>query len=160
MKYFFLHIPKTGGKTLNKIFQDILGNAEVKSFDTAGLNLNRHTLATLQPLLISGHWFAVSHFVGVQLRKFFNYRYCFTFLRHPVDRFLSQYYFYRNNVESTSKHTVEQAKRLDLIQYVTYYRNHRSLDIQNVQVMQLAGAIDPTMPDRQLLESAKENLAM
>ena len=91
----FLHIPKTGGTTLNSIFTR---QYTVKEFHNHDLfdrkvipfsELNEDQKRRINA--ISGH-----HFYGVH--EFFNKPYLyFTMLRHPVDRVLSLYYYLKEN---------------------------------------------------------------
>lgn len=87
----FLHIPKTGGSTLNSIFTRQYTEKEFHNhdyFDQKVIPLSELNEGHKKRInAVSGH-----HFFGVH--EFFDkpYHY-FTMLRHPVDRVLSLYYF-------------------------------------------------------------------
>ncbi|RVT57208.1 sulfotransferase family 2 domain-containing protein [Niallia taxi] len=91
----FLHIPKTGGTTLNSVFTRQYTVKEFHNhdlFDRKIIPLSELDKEHKKRInAISGH-----HFYGIH--EHFNkpYRY-FTMLRHPVDRVLSLYYYLKEN---------------------------------------------------------------
>ena len=138
----FLHIPKTGGTTLNSIFTR---EYTVKEFHNHDLfdrkvipfsELNEDHKRRINA--ISGH-----HFYGVH--EFFNkpYRY-FTMLRHPVDRVLSLYYYLKENNYAG----YEWMERMTLEEFI-----EASPEAHNNQTTLLCGFL--TNPD---VELAKERL--
>jgi len=138
----FLHIPKTGGTTLNSIFTR---EYTVKEFHNHDLfdrkvipfsELNEDHKRRINA--ISGH-----HFYGVH--EFFNkpYRY-FTMLRHPVDRVLSLYYYLKEN----NYPGYEWMKEMTLEEFI-----ETSPEAQNNQTTLLCGY--PINPD---VNTAKERI--
>lgn len=153
-KYFFLHIPKAAGTSLFKVFNEILGSENVKQ--VVSLNKGPKQLETLNEYKLVG-----GHFTYYDYLKFINDdRYSITFLRNPIERFLSQYYFFKNNVGDIKQPSVVNAKKLDLKSYVEYYGNKQMYgDVLNRQVWHLVGLQKPTITDNEVLELAKENLS-
>ncbi len=138
----FLHIPKTGGTTLNSIFTR---QYTVKEFHNHDLfdrkviplsELNEEHKIRINA--VSGH-----HFYGVH--EFFNkpYRY-FTMLRHPVDRVLSLYYY----LKEKNYPGYEWMKEMTLEEFI-----EASPEAHNNQTTLLCGYL--TNPD---VELAKERL--
>ncbi|MEG9296747.1 sulfotransferase family 2 domain-containing protein [Mangrovibacillus sp. Mu-81] len=90
----FLHIPKTGGTTLNKIFQKQFSQEELFDHNRFNGEITKLELLTLEEKekvkAVSGHYIFGIH------RHFslpFNY---FTMLRDPVERVVSSFYFLRD----------------------------------------------------------------
>jgi hypothetical protein len=149
----FLHIPKTGGSTLSKILERHYPRAQTVRLDGSN-NARFKTLPTAQRerySLIQGHLhFGLHRFVP---------RACtyITFLRRPVERVLSFYYYAR----STPDHYLYPllaAERLDL---KTLFAGELTLELCNEQTRLLAGDgwEDPQrVVTRAALERAQANL--
>jgi hypothetical protein len=88
-----LHIPKTGGVALREYFCRQLGSGRVSS-TLLGLRLNDALLRWRHTDVISGHF---NLYQGDVLPRD---RLCLTVLRDPLDRFLSEFFFLRNNNET------------------------------------------------------------
>ncbi|MFZ5644986.1 MAG: sulfotransferase family 2 domain-containing protein [Bacillota bacterium] len=148
-KYIFLHIPRTAGTSLFSMFYDILGfeNAiwisDIDNFEP------QHASLLEKFLLIGGH-FMVSH-----QKKYFNDRYSILFLRNPVDRFISTYYYFKKYGND------EVVKNLDLISYLEFCRKLGCYPFTffNNQTVYLTGVMDYSVPEKDLLDMAKENLS-
>lgn len=91
-RVFFLHLPKAGGTAVASRFKSAIGSANSASTDTS-LPVNRKLWKEWSKYdFISGH-------CGFDLVKSVGPRYLLvTNFRHPVDRIVSLYDFWRNNV--------------------------------------------------------------
>ncbi|MFZ5595895.1 MAG: Wzt carbohydrate-binding domain-containing protein [Bacillota bacterium] len=149
-KYLFLHIPKAAGTSLFRLFAGTLGPENVKMVGDAG-NLGSYTEPLKRYRLVSGH------FRYYQRKYFEEDRYCITFLRDPIDRFVSQYFFYRN-APTVPDAGVLNAQSLDLGEYIDYHRGQTCNTVCNAQVWFLTGGTEEDTGPA-LLDLAMENLA-
>jgi hypothetical protein len=151
----FLHIPKAGGSTISKILEQQYSRAETLTLDD-----RERQIAQLKALpaaqrgqyrLIQGHLFFGLHRFIPRASTYI------TFLRRPVERVLSFYYYAR----STPDHylyPLVTAGRLDL---KTLLAREVTLELRNEQTRLLAGDEweDPQrIVTRAALELAKANL--
>lgn len=152
-KYFFMHIVKTAGTSLYAMFRSVLGCENVRLVEDP-VNFSSLQAQQLNKSVLIG-----GHFNEWQRRQYFKDRYSIVFLRDPVDRFLSQYYYHR-------KAQVYAAKVLDLHDYVEFHKDMRCNPVVNVHVFFLAGHVntaadsaDNAIPAQDLLQRAKKNLS-
>lgn len=151
----FLHLPKCGGTTLNRIIEWEYHPLRIFSVDPIFFlwsfkKVNRwpkDRLAQMQ--VFKGHMPFGLH------RKLPQPATYITFLRDPIDRVISAYYFARN-YKLHPKH--RQVSRMTMEEYVRTWPNH------NVQTKLLSGRpytgdFHAGECDSAMLEAAKENLA-
>jgi Galactose-3-O-sulfotransferase len=151
----FLHLPKCGGTTLNRIIEWEYNPLRIFSVDPIFFlwsfqKLNRWPRERLAGIRVfKGHMPFGIH------RKLPQPSTYITFLRHPIDRVISAYYFARNYKLHPKHHIV---RRMTMDEYVRSWPNH------NVQTKYLSGR--PFTGDwhagecnEEMLELAKENLA-
>ncbi|ANX12099.1 hypothetical protein ABE41_008780 [Fictibacillus arsenicus] len=138
----FMHIPKSGGTTLNSIFRNCYKNNEIfDHVEQAEMRerFNRSSIRNQKAIkAVSGH-----HYYGVHeiFSKPFSY---FTMMREPVNRVVSLYYFlkdypgyYQNNMRNMS-----------LEEYIEW--DPQTKNGQSIQICGSQGNLT--------LEKAKENL--
>lgn len=100
MKTIFLHIPKAGGSTLHSIINRNYAKENIFtiSYNSNAWRLSANDFKSISPdkikniTLLKGHMFFGLH-------KYLNEKDVkyFTFLRNPVERIISLYYFIRNS---------------------------------------------------------------
>jgi hypothetical protein len=152
----FLHIQKTAGTTITEAVRrhyrnDIVSHGDYLSRDAASLK---------RTAFISGHFgFEYS-------RQFMEGRYSFTFLRDPVERVLSLYYFSRTR-DPGEYPIYRAAHEMDLAEYLRagFDREDIKAYVWNQQAWQVAcGWNDPQQrqisdfTSEQILERAKAHL--
>ena len=116
--FIFLHIPRTGGTTLNSIFFNNLAKEEIISlysredFATGAEELTRRGDSVR---LVQGHFLHDEHIEA--LRQGRNAR-VITFIRHPVERLASEYLFLKNWPHS-QMYEVLNARNIGFAEYIT-----------------------------------------
>ncbi len=151
----FLHIPKAGGSTISKILEQQYSSAETLTLDD-----RERQIAQLKALpaaqrgqyrLIQGHLFFGLHRFIPQASTYI------TFLRRPVERVLSFYYYAR----STPDHYLYPLVTTERLNLKTLLAREVTLELRNEQTRLLAGDEweDPQrVVTRAALELAKANL--
>ena len=156
-KYFFDHIPKTGGTALNTIFQEILGSDNVSPlllFKRLGISLQDYG----KYQLVQGHF---TLFPGERLDKS---RFSITLLRNPIDRCLSHYFFNHYDVPvapGKQSDSVRQTKFLPIEKYIESTEDSITAHIKNYQThhfSQFAWDGFTKVTESQQLNFAKESL--
>jgi len=136
----FMHIPKTGGMTLNELFKKQYKLNEIfdhDSFQKKMMKLDELTDMEKRNIkAITGHYFYGIH---QEFSRPFNY---FTMLREPVDRVISSYYFLKDYPG------YEMVKNMTLEEFVV-----KGPEAPNLQTLMVCGSQEK--PD---IEKAKENL--
>ncbi|WP_339998976.1 sulfotransferase family 2 domain-containing protein [Priestia aryabhattai] len=138
----FMHIPKTGGTTLNNIFKrsysknEIYDHIPLEEMNKQFSQLKEEDKKTLKA--VSGH-----HFYGIH--EIFSKPYVyFSMMRHPIERVVSLYYF----LKSYPGYYEEKMKHMSFDDYIDW-----DPQAKNGQTQQICGG------ESQLsVEKAKENL--
>jgi len=151
-----MHIQKTAGTSITEAVRpyyqnDVVSHGDYLNYDTASLNNVR---------FISGH------FGFEYARQFMDGRYSFTFLRDPVDRILSLYYFSRSR-DPAEFPIYRAAHEMDLADYLRagFDREDVYAYLWNLQAWQLACGWDdpqereiPNFTEEQILGRAKAHM--
>ena len=136
----FMHIPKTGGTTLNELFKKQYKLNEIFDHDSFQMKMMKmDELTDMEKRnikAITGHYFYGIH---QEFSRPFNY---FTMLREPVDRVISSYYFLKDYPG------YEMVKNMTLEEFVV-----KGPEAPNLQTLMVCGSQEK--PD---IEKAKENL--
>ena len=149
----FLHIPKTGGSTLHKILDRQYSRAQTLKLDDPQI-IAFKSLPALQRgryRLIQGHLYFGFHRFIPRASTYI------TFLRRPVERVLSFYYYAR----STSDHYLYPLLARERLDLKTLLSRDLTSELCNGQTRQLAGDEweDPQrVVTRAALERAQSNL--
>ncbi len=154
----FLHIPKAGGITLNSILEHQFRRDRIYHVPAQNPPLGVAQFAALSEAQRSHYRLVTGHVLYGLHRYIPRPATYLTFLRDPVERVISQFYFARSNPEHyLYAHTNEPG--MDLMGYAT---RQVSREISNQQVSMLAGvpvSRQERPPDRNMLEAAKEHLS-
>jgi hypothetical protein len=145
----FLHVPKTAGSTLRHIIErehdpTRLLHLYDSDFAEELAAIPQTRMARLR--VVMGHFYFGAHTFLSQPSAYI------TFLRDPIDRVISEYYFVRR---SPAHHFHDSARRISLEEFVKYCSD-------NNQTRQLAGRCGvPSLgtDSSEMLNTAKKNLA-
>lgn len=155
----FLHIPKSGGTTLNSILAQNFPSKRTFTMDSRDPLVSIRSLKSMAPSqrdtidLISGHCpFGVHELLSRQAAYI-------TMLRNPVDRICSWYYYVLRS-KANFLHKRVTSENLSLDQFVR--QRELTAGLNNGQTRWLAGWDAYEAPygacGRDVLETAKENL--
>ncbi len=145
--FFFLHIPKTAGTTLNTILDDnFLPDAILNVYtDEQKERLKETTYEEIAEYdLVRGHVFIANFSDILDGPVPFN---VFTFLREPVDRVISEFYFLKSWPKS-HLYSFLNENDVSLHEYIT--SNHPMLKVRgrNLMVNSLSGVGLESVEDR------------
>ncbi|MEZ5003153.1 MAG: sulfotransferase family 2 domain-containing protein [Chitinophagales bacterium] len=115
--YIHLHIPKCGGSTV----LDLLKRNFRQSLMTTNSILNNYHYSANQISQIIDNYPRLRCLTGHKISLDLPFEredlqlICFTWIRNPIDRFISHYFYHRNHTEN-----VPQAKSMDLKEYIQW----------------------------------------
>jgi hypothetical protein len=127
----FMHIPKTGGTTLHNVLSRKYSEKEwlhVKTIDAPIREIAIEKAKSDKPFLIKGH-------LGYNEVKDIPGSFLFTFLRPPISRVISHYYFLK---ETPSVKHYEFLNRPDTT-IESFYAQKEKRDIDNCMVRYISG---------------------
>ncbi len=152
----FMHIGKTAGTSFFHLLRDNLN--DLRLYHASPEAFDKATSREIEKYdLVAGH------FSFVHTAKFRHDRYLATFLRDPVERVLSNYYFLRHwdgLIDDSNRIMVERAKALTLKQFLESTEPQVQSVTVNHQAYFLASDFRAPreIPDDRLLEQALANL--
>ena len=154
-RYLFLHIPKTAGLSLLEVFRHSLGDG----------NVYHHSAEYRPPMqIISKFALIAGHFILAGVLPLFASRKTLVFLRDPVDRIVSWYYYLREHQCSDSDENdfIARARTLSLLDFVHSFDNGGLGDFSpcgnwQTRVMSVSVARFPEA-GKAILMQAKSNL--
>ena len=151
-KFLFDHLPKTGGTAFRIVLESIFGTENVSPWVSG-----RSELWAAQRFadyaVITGHFHSPIPGVGTV-----NDRARITLLRDPIDRLVSQYYYYRNDVgrDEWNKLAI-LAKDHDLYDYARLLEENRDMAISNFYCRRFASQLSRLLwSNRKVLSLAKK----
>jgi len=113
IKVLHFHLPKTGGSALRSFFVDRLGEESVTP-PLQGMMLREALLQWEQTAVISGHFMARQGDIIPAERA------AITVLREPIDRFLSEYFYNKSDIDNQLVEVHRRAGSLDTyVEYLT-----------------------------------------
>ncbi len=153
----FIHIPKTGGITLRRVLEQQYPPSQVHVFDYENLLFAIARFGRLLPAQRAQYRLFIGHvYFGLDRLLPMPSTYI-TFLRDPVERIISHYYFDR----TLTRDAFGQERKPSRISLFEYLNDPNRIETQNYQVRMLAG-VSPRGGESQLtraaLDTAKENL--
>ena len=155
-KVLFLHIQKTAGTSILQYARSKYNDSMITHGDCLNMDIEE----------ISNLAFVSGHFGFNYCERLIKARYSFTFLRNPIERILSLYYFCRNQSECSFP-IYRLAQKLDLEQFLQagFEPGRIKSHIWNHQTWMLACGRDNALGleiedfnSKQLLEGAISNL--
>jgi hypothetical protein len=155
-KIIFIHIPKTGGTTLQGIVNREYGLKKICSIATNRKITKYKTLSSVEKekiKILQGHM-AFGHHVHFPNPDAVSY---FTMLRNPISRIISNYYFIFKLKDKHRAYKEMVAKNYSLKEFV---ESGIITNTENIQVRLLSNNIDTPYGGctREMLETAKHNL--
>jgi len=150
-KICFLHIPKTAGTSVIEMMRQEI--APEQFYYAHGQCISPRSRFLQIPQILIGHFFLRDF-----SPRFFSDTYVFTFLRHPVDRVISQYYFFRQLPRRSHDPEVVLAKSYPLRDILLGVGDNARWN--NVQTTWLSGETASKIADRQSLRRAIHNLRL
>ncbi|HKP93655.1 MAG TPA: Wzt carbohydrate-binding domain-containing protein [Chthoniobacterales bacterium] len=153
-RYCFIHLPKSAGTSVLQFLRGTLGENEVLYMHGRGA----HAHASLE-YLITRYRALVGHFEVSNISQWmFENVFLFTFLRDPVDRVLSNYYYYRNVQHERLVFEMKRAQQMDLLSLLRECDLSRPSVWSNWQTFALSGAEHSAFVPGTILEPAKRTL--
>jgi hypothetical protein len=152
--FIFDHLPKTGGTAFKTILEQIFGPENVSPAVSGRSELWSEDTYARYPV-ITGHFHS-----PIPVDRTNRRRARITMLRDPIDRAISEYFYYRNDVERVEWNKLAVlAKDHDFYAYIKLLESNRDMAISNYYSRRFASQISRKSGNQaRLLELAKEAL--
>ena len=115
----FFHIPKTAGNSIVTALRETFGTESVY-YSRNPRVLTREYLEHLENFK-----FLAGHYTYAHIKPLRRELYTITFMRDPVERVISNYYFYRNSNTDELDYNVMMAKNKSLKTCLEQYSNEK-----------------------------------
>src|SRR5579871_2749825 len=144
-KFLFDHLPKTGGTAFRTVLEQIFGRENV----TPHLE-GRSEIWAIQRFwttrLISGHFLSLIPWDG----RWSN-RVRLTLLRHPIDRAISEYFYWRHHAGDggVADKLGEWAQRYDIAEFFKARADSEEAGVVNFCAMHFASKVSRNLGDKQ-----------
>lgn len=152
----FLHIGKTAGTSLQHALFEAMGDAPI--FHDSPTNYDRASAVE-----IALNDLVIGHYAYQHVTKFRPDRFLLTFLRDPIDRVISNYYFLRKGspIADFSGDAIKAAAEMSLSEFIRCEDPGVRMVTENFQAKALAYDFRPQYQDRivDLQVEAERNLA-
>jgi hypothetical protein len=148
LDYIFLHIEKTAGTSLVSYIRESVGE---KNFYYTRPELLDDESKVKEEL--SQYKALAGHIRYDQIVKNYQNLFKMTFLRDPIDRILS-FYYYAKEVPKTADGITVESKRLNILDFLDYCKEKNDRRFVNGMTYKISSAV---AIDKEL-ESAKKNL--
>src|SRR5207253_2825369 len=154
-KFLFDHLPKTGGTAFRVVLETIFGPKNVSPW-VSGRSEAWAAQRYADYRVITGHFHSPIPGHGTA-----NDRARITILREPIERLVSEYYYYRNDVGRVEWNKLAVlAKDHDLFGYAESLAARRDAAISNFYSRRFASQLSRLLwSDRKVLSLAKEALS-
>lgn len=152
--FVFDHIPKTGGTALRAVFEEIFGAGKIsphvstRSESWARQNFSSYRMVT-------------GHFLPLRNESPDDGRIRLTILRHPFERAISEYYWYRHDTDAVAGGDMAPLARAhEFDEYLVAQENRKAGINPNVYARHFASQLTRDLADEtQLLSLAKEGMS-
>ncbi len=148
MKYFFLHIEKTAGTTLVNYIKKAVGENNYYYARPEVLNDKKNITEVL-----SKHQAFSGHIRFDQIKNNFNDAFKITFLRHPINRIIS-FYYYAKEIPETKDPITVMSKKLNIVDFLQFCHEVNERRFVNGMTLKISSNV----PKEKELISAKNNL--
>jgi hypothetical protein len=154
-KFLFDHLPKTGGTALRTVLENVLGRENV-SPHLEGRSETWAIQKFSRFRLISGHFLSL---VPGDCRSGGRSR--LTMLRNPIDRAVSEYFYWRHNsFEGVDDKLARWAQEHDICTFFKMREDSNETAVTNFYAKHFSTKLSRQLPDADALASlAKESLA-
>lgn len=166
-KYVILHIPKTAGTSLHVVLIELFKKKNVSPLFGAP------KLSKSQARKLGKNRMVCGHISWADVIEYYSDRKTITFLREPIDRCVSWYYYVKSrNLENViplndikyvnaPAEAISLAKHLDIDDFFQHEHPHIIQNINNRQVWQIGDHADienRSVPESEILDKALLNM--